>query len=465
MKVMDKRNLEVVTHSWPAFGSSIPNAGTAAHEPIQNGYAAGLRTGNTYVDVRIAKEDNKTYLYIKNAGDPADMQKVLNYGHSTQETAMNQYGTGFKTAMSYFNPSNDGWEFWTREGKNSLRAKAPYSENMQIDVIKGWPFEKEFVSCIKVRVENEECLEDFDMGELGFRYAFAIEKGFKLFFNGERVHPVKACGRATSNSKVITVCGNEAKISWTTYELGEDSIGDRFYAMGLNTQGVYLFANNCFSKYLGLNEVIKTSDKTEGKRGRPTMLQKHPSMNGCIAVVNIETPVNHSADIPFDITKSTVIWNKNEAGKTYRNAINDAVGQFFRDARKKDSESGKREAVEPFIRQLTGCHSGIYKKEAFLGTGLRADAIISMGTLPNGKIDLSKTEVIIEYKNKVVKANNIGQLVDYYMYVSEEFKISPQMFFIADSIEDEAIAQIKRYERRLGCVINFISWQTITRRA
>ena len=462
MKVMDKREMEVLTYSWMAFGNNIPDAGTAANEPIQNGYAAGLRSSKTHVDVKLVKEIDGTYLYVKNAGDPADVQKVLNYGHSTHDTAMNQFGTGFKTAMSYFNPSNDAWEFWTREGKNSLRAAAPYSDVMNIDVVKGWPFGEEFVSCVKVRVENEDYLEGFDIEELGFRYAPAIMNGLKLFFNGERVHPIKPCGKASSGSKVINVCGNEAKINYTTYELGEDTVGDRYYAMGLNTQGVYLFTNHTFSKYLGLNEVIKKSgENAKKKKGRPAMLQKHPSMNGCIAIVDIETPINHSADIPFDNTKCNVKWGSTEAGKAYRDAINDCVGEFFRTARSKDSEKGKRRKVEDFLCGFVGCDKGYYQEEVALGKKLRADAIISSGLMSNGKIDLSKTEAIIEYKNKEVKANNIGQLVDYYIYVRDVYNISPKMIFIADSIDDEALEQIARYKRCVGFDIQFVSWKKV----
>ena len=457
MKVMDKRELGIRTHYWPAFGNDVPNAATAANELIQNGYAAGISTGNTLVDVTVSKEIDGTYITVKNAGVPADVQKVLDYGLSTQETALNQFGTGFKTAMSYFNPSNDAWEFWTRENDHSLRVSAPYSDVMNVEVINGWPFEEKFVSCAKVRVEDEECLEVFDIDEMGFRYSFAIENGLRLFFNGERVHPIRPCGKAETQEKIIDFANSQAKITLTTYELGRDSIGNRFYAMGLTTQGIYLFANHSFVKFLGFDGVIKNS-KESGKRGKPAYLKQHPSMNGYIALVDIETPASHEADIPFNNNKSIVKWGGSKAGRIYRSVIDESIGDFFRDQRHDDSEKGKIELVRGIISGMAGVHACYYQEEVRLGKALRADAVVSTEMLDDKNVDLSKAEYLVEYKNKNVNAGHIGQLFNYYTYVAATYDINPIMVFIADTIDKEAREQMARYEKLYNVTMTFISW-------
>ena len=115
-QVISKKNIKVKTYNWVTFGNNVSESIIALCELVHNGYAAGFGTTNMRVDVSIVEEFGEKYLYVKNWGKPANIERVLDYGASSHATALNQFGTGFKTAMSYFNPANDGWEFYTHDG-------------------------------------------------------------------------------------------------------------------------------------------------------------------------------------------------------------------------------------------------------------------------------------------------------------------------------------------------------------
>jgi hypothetical protein len=457
MKAIFKEKLPVKTYSWKAYGNNVPEAVIALNELVQNAIAAGLRTGNSCVSIEIKKELDGTYIYVMNTGDPAEIKKVLDYGQSTQETALNQFGTGFKTAMSYFNPSNDAWEFWTRHGEHSLMAKAPYSDFMCIETFEQWPWGDKFVSCARVRVENESRLEGIDIDALGFRYALAIEKGAKILFNGEKVYPIMPCGMTDGvNTEIIDFGNGMAKISYATYKVGLGAAGSRFYSNSQADQGVHLFVNGCFVKNLGTREVLKKYGDDKKIIGRPPMLKEHPSMNGIIAVVNIETPHNHCGDIPFDNTKCNIKWDDTEAGKTYKAVINKCVGGDFRKAKGKGTERNIRDMIRDTIVSLLAIHDDNYKEEVALGNELRADAVICSEMLADGTPDLAKAIAIVEYKSQKISSKHIGQLVNYYSYICGVHGARPICYIAGKSITKDALDHIKRQNTVFGIDMRYL---------
>lgn len=463
MRIINKREVPVQVFNWEKFGNGIHSGAVALHELIQNGYAAGLEAGRTRVDVDIEEENGVKYLVVKNWGKPAVIERVLDYGNSSHDTAMNQHGTGFKTAMSFFNPGNDDWEFMTHDGDFVQRAHAPYSDRMAIDILEAWPFEgkdSNFASRSRVRIDSDALISDITASELGFRYALAIRDGLELNFNGKPVDPVFPCGMVmNAEPQVVTICGNQARITHTIYKLGDGNVNDPHFDMSQDTQGVYLYVNNCFAKYCGVEIFKKKADGT----GTAT-LKKHNSMNGLIAIVNIDTPANHEADIPFDNSKSEITWDKTKAGVEYLAAINKHVGTPFRVAKANAEELGKRARFRNFIKKFLP-KRGFYKEEVMLGSELRADAIIFADGSGNGTTaDMQFCDKIVEFKATAIKSPHVGQAVNYWVYMNRTYTdvngnpVNPRILLVGSGITDEAKAQAAHYEKLLKVEIEFEDW-------
>ena len=437
-KIRETRNVDVKTFDWEGFANNIPNGIIAAHELIQNGIAAGGE--NPEVHVIIKKEKEHTYLYVKNVGRFANIQEVLNYGHSSHETAMNQYGTGFKSAMSYFNPSDYEWEFFTHEGDYVEHVKGPFGSCMQIECLDTWPFEKRFASVARVRVESPEIrLAGINEKELGYRYMPLIERGnLKLYFNKKLVRSVLPFGASKSGSIEKNFNGSKVVINYANILMGDDSKNSDYFRCSLEGQGVYLYVNGCFVKHFFTKDVIyKNPD------GRKYKLGIHPIMNACTSIVNIHTPSDHSADIPFNSAKNDIMWEK-PLGEDYRGAIDDCAGNFFREAKARGTERFVRERV--LSGENIGNIDAIRFEEVRLGKDLRADAVYVEKTLPNGKPDLSSVVQIVEYKNcfKKVTEKHVYQLLAYGNYIRRKYGINvKRMMLVGEKITDDAMDCIK----------------------
>ena len=448
-QIIDSKMVQVQTHSWERYGNIIFNPMDALKEIVHNAYAATMGDSIKRIAIDIIAEHGDKYLCVKNSGHHADLEKVLHYGKKNHGSVLNQFGTGFKTAASFFNPENDGWEFFTRDDEKVFRVSAPYSNEMEIQTIEGWPFEDWAVSCVKIKVSELEKLDGIDAEALGYHYSLAIKKdNLKITFNDSEVMPVEPKGGASSDSEIVDICGVPVKINYTLYNLGKDSDGERFYPMGLAGQGIYIFANHCFAKYVGPSIIQKSGIGN-------TPMKAHPSMNHLIAVIDIETPEDHSADIPFINCKNEINW-RSKMGQAYRKAIDDLVGNHFRNTYDNEMEKERRKFLDNFCKTLL---NGVaeYDIEYKISKDLRADAVIASQRDAKGKIIPSSIQKIIEYKKGNITSENVGQAFGYYIQLETHHQSKPAIMLIGKTLTPGAEDYIRKLQS-FGIEVQFFNW-------
>lgn len=452
-KITNKKTVNVQTYSWERYGNIITDGIVALCEFTHNAYAAAMSQPMMRVSVDIEREPNGVYLYVKNSGNPADIEKVLHYGRKNHGTPLNQFGTGFKTAASFFNPGNDGWEFFTNDNGTYLHVGAPYSNSMEIDEIDEWPFEYWVASCVRVRVDDESRLSGITAEELGYRYSKAIkDDGLVMTFNGQKVKAIEPKGGATSDSAIIDICGESVKFDYTLYTLGEDAANEKYYPMSIDGQGVYVFVNHCLAAKLG-TKIIRASGKGN------SFLKAHPSMNGLIAVVDIETPSNHNADVPFVNCKDNINWQSN-LGKAYRTAIDSLVGDHFRTAHDNALEVQRRSILNGFCQKL---FDGVceFQTECKLSSELRADAVIARERDSRGRIKLDTIEKIVEYKKKKVTAEDVGQVLAYWAHLKVNYQKNAGILLVGSELTKSAQESIDLFGKVHGIQIEFFDWSSM----
>lgn len=458
--------LTVIPYSYDSYGQTIAKPADGCAEFIDNAYSNAIIGRETNGDIMriaidIVRKETATFLYIKNSGCTADFAKVLNYGQKNYDTGLNQYGTGFKTAVSFFNPTNDGWKFYTKSGNNTLYISAPYCDLMYVNEYEGWDFEEWAASCIEVRIDDETKLDGITAEEIGFRYAPAIKNdGLNITFNGEIVKPVEPNGCIVSapsikdapspaGTKVFKINNEDVKITYAVYNLNDDAANDKYYHMGPSGQGVYLFVNHRFAKYLG------TQVFPAGSGG----LKEHPSMNHLVAVVDIETPRNHKADIPFINNKSEIQWNL-DIGKEYRKAIAYVASPFFKVAKSNATEAELRMWLDKHhARVLRGL--GHYNVEYRI-SNMKIDAVIGKEVDKNGKIVPESITTIIEYKRGKVTNGDIGQAIGYFVQLRKYHEVDkkfPQVLILGTSMPAEVQESMDYYNKAMEEVnISFESY-------
>ena len=475
---MKNRNMEIInseiinpqTYKWKNFGMNVAEAIHALCELVHNAYAACITSKEKRVYVDILVEDGDTFLYVKNSGNPADLARVLDYGNRDEtiisnetRTKLNQNGTGFKTAASYFNPANNGWTFYTRHNNFCKFVEAPYSDTMEIKTATTWPFGDNIASVVKIKVDNPQKLENLKASDLGYYYSLAIEKdNLEILFNGEKVNPIFPKGASNSSTEMVDICGTPVQIDYTTYQLGYDQKDEPYYAMGQADQGVYVFVNHCLAIKSGLSLIKKKYG------GKTNMSMHHPSANGMIAIIDIIPPADRSKDVPFTNTKNNIDWH-NSIGRAYRDAINDLVGNFFRSRYENSHEAGRRRFLDYITSSVL---SGIahYNVEYAISKELKADAVIGTRLNKKGKIDPDSVLKIIEFKKDKVTSHHIGQLMSYYhaliwSYENNHPEIdpdkiqeyyNPEIIIVGQTLLPEAEYRMKKEAKGHGVSIKFL---------
>lgn len=456
--------INVQIQKFDRIGNNIPDGMNGAMELIMNGYSAGLVNRDQYgninepmhVDVSIVSRRGVKYLYVKNSGITANLKKVLDYGEDNHDTQLNQFGTGFKSAASYFNPTNDGWAFYTTNGTQHFKVQAPYQTEMEILEISEWPFEEWVVSCVEIRVDDESRLEGLTKENCGYYFAPAIiNDGFHLTFNGRPVRAIMPKGHINNSVDAEEmVFGQMIRIQSSTHVVGRESDGAQFFPLGYEGQGVYLYINGCFASYLSVRCIRKKQCADANKGG---YLQPHPSMNALIAVVNIETPADHSLDVPFNNNKTTIKW-QDKIGKAYREIIDQRVGDFFRTAYASHLEREQRKLIDTVCKKFGAgfmeyecefCCTKSRTKEAKF-----ADAAIGTAKDERGHLVPSTVKTIVEFKPGKFRSNHVDEAIGYHALCYRNHNINPDVILVGWGFEDEALGQIQYYSERLGIRID-----------
>lgn len=406
INTVSTKDITVQTHTWERFGNNIFSAIVALCEFIHNAYAACMHLTDNHVDVSIVPNGSDTYLYVKNNGHTADLQRVLDYGRINHGTVLNQWGTGFKTAASFFNPTNDGWAFYTRDEEHIYRVCAPFDTKMTIEELDVWPFEDWVVSCVEVKVSEKIDMSCITADEIGYRYAYAIHNGFYLTFNKKSVREIAPRGRSLlDENKVLKINGEDVEFEYSIHSVTERDSNRGYFTNSQEDQGVYIYVNNCFAEKVGVS-IIKKKQRGGG------FLKAHPSINGMICTLNIKVPNNHKADIPFVNAKCNINW-KSDIGKQFVDAINDCIGEHFYNKWHAGMEKEKREYLDIVCTELSRKSLFYYSTEVGIGNGLRADAILYKERGSNNKPILASVDTIIEFKSGNITAADVGQAFGY----------------------------------------------------
>ncbi len=415
INVVSQKVIPVKTHSWITFGNQIVCKMAALNELIQNAIAAILKytilyhtdAGMRYfddnrIDVSIKEKKSGTYLYVQNNGIVADISKVLNYGQLNRDTALNQHGTGFKTAASFFNPTNDGWAFYTRDAEHIYRVAAPYSTEMTIEEITEWPFADWATSCVEICVDSSIDMDGITTKELGFRYAYAIENGINLTLNNKIVRPVTPNSIFTEEGSFKEIINGETVMfSYRNCIVTDENA--EYYAKTEKDQGIYVFVNDCFVQNTGVSLIHKR------KQGGGT-LTPHNSMNGMICTINITLPHNHNVNIPFANTKNAINWEKATEIATI---IDNRVGNPFYEAYKQHLEAVKRGVIDQVCKTFQHKELYWYQKEVKVGNGVKADAVLYKERNADGSINMNSIHTLIEFKPGKINGKDVGQAFNY----------------------------------------------------
>ena len=457
--VVSTMTVPVTTHNWFNYGNQIICKFAALNEFIQNAISAIIQytTGvaekyfeENRIDVTIKKRKNGTYLYVQNNGITADIQKVLNYGQLNRDTALNQHGTGFKTAASFFNPTNDGWAFYTRNDEHIYRVMAPYSTEMTIEEISEWPFADWAVTCIEIKVDNSINMDDITSKELGFRYAYAIANGINLTLNNKCVRPVnpKSYDMKTGSFEEI-INGEVVKFDYETHFVNDEKAA--YYAKTEKDQGIYINVNDCFVQNTGVSLIHKRS--ADGKRKLQSTLTSHNSMNGMICTVNITMPHNHKVNMPFANTKNAINWEKAEE---IANIIDDKIGSPFRDKYMEHIEAQKRKGIDSVCEMFQHKELYYYAKEVPVGNKVKADAVFYKNQNKDGSIDMNSIHTIVEFKPRNMTGAYVMQALNYLFNLDacHPAPFSRRIMLIGTKLTDDAKVAMKRI-RDMGIEIEF----------
>lgn len=460
------RSIKVKTHKWARFGNNIPNPMNALLELIMNAFAAcqeahklgRLTIDKLRVDVELVECGDGAELRVLGAGIPIDWQKFLNYGDENHGTKLNQWGTGFKSAGGYFDPTNLQWAAYSKDGAKYEMVKAPYDSDMQVYGIDAWPFEEWVNSAIVIRITEPEKLEGLNALNCGFQCAFAIEQNhLMLNFNGVPVNPIFPMGTYEIKEMFANIGGEQMTWQYIQLKYPEDAEGNAFYYPGLHTQGVYVNVNGFFVTRVGVT-VIKKSSIAKKADDSTKYMQDHPSLNHHLVVLNINTPDNRAFDVPFNNNKTTIKW-QSKIGKAYRDAIDEQFGDFFRKQYENFLERMKRQFLDKFCG-VAYKHMGYYETEYQIvpkKKSLRCDAVV--GTQKNGDHVVPESVIkVYEFKVGMTNVDHIYDAIKYYDAFARKYNVHPHIIFVGNALEDEAREVVEQYRAR-GMDIDCVDWE------
>lgn len=460
--VVSTKTIPVTTHSWFAYGNQIVCKFAALNEIIQNAISAIIQYSDgvtekyfeeNRIDVTIKKKG--TYLLVQNNGITANIQKVLNYGQLNRDTALNQHGTGFKTAASFFNPTNDGWAFYTRDAEHIYRVKAPYSTEMTIEEISEWPFADWAVTCVEIKVDESINMDDITSKELGFRYAYAIKNGINLTLNNKSVRPTTPKSYdMKAGSFEETINGEVVKFDYESHFVNDEKA--EYYAKTEKDQGIYVNVNDCFVQNTGVSLIHKRG--TDGKKLKST-LTSHNSMNGMVCTVNITMPNNHKVNMPFANTKNAINWEKAEE---IASIIDDKIGNPFRDRYMEHIEAEKRKGIDSVCKMFQHKDLYYYATEVVVGNKIKADAVLYKAQNEDGSINMNSIHTIIEFKPRKLTGTHVGQALNYLFNLDACYPapFARRIILIGTELTDDAKPMIERV-RGMGIEIEFYPYFAI----
>ena len=454
------RNTQPIkTWSWRSYGNHIKSFIVAVAELIANGIDAIIcGDGCGKVEVVIAEENGRRFLYVKNGGKNCQpivsLPESMNYGYDdeNERTACvnkkgnsNEYNTGMKTAFSFCFPHNNGsFAVYTRRGENEYAViRSPYSLEMTEIVYHGqWPFE-DWCTTVVITEISDEIITDNIEQELGVYFSMLElmrlancgkenpSPEIELWFNGKKVKPVIPLN-VNEEGEIASV--QSVSETWDIGENGQsdvtkfeftlpqgDDIDYGFFYPSRAHQGWYLFYNFRLVAVMHMDGILKKSAKaclpTEFGLENGKWLSTHDVMNYMISFVHVQ-PRNSEARLPITNSKNGVKWNT-KVGQTYRKKINEFIGERFRVKKSRHLETQVKRLMESLIAKLYRGQKIIYVPECWTGDDkdLRVDgALIRLdgpnGALPEALFPEIKERRILTQEHLREEINSIPSLRD-----------------------------------------------------
>ena len=340
VNVEEKRTTQ--TYTFERYGNNFTEPFQALNEIIWNAFGDGNAT-----EVWVEYDAETHILRVINNGTPANIHNVFQYGRSSGKNQNHYYGTGMTNASAYFNPSNNGFYFITKDGDVFVAIIAPFCEMMSV----GYASEElkesilnvseDAVTCYTVWDENGY-LEDANLMErLGKEYGLLIRGGKKIYVNGE---PVKARVPDMNSFADWTVYNKSSKHGNYRIEYKHVDVSefDTNFAKNMSTEGGWLYFNGLFVQRIGVTRFHKESGNG--------YLKEHNMYNGMRTLINIVTEgVEKPLKVPFNNTKTGIAWNKAE-GKELNSTIDELCGGRYRARHEHEIEAGMRKAMDYIMK-------------------------------------------------------------------------------------------------------------------
>lgn len=452
MKMLNTMSRDTQVFCFERFGNNYSHPQQAVGEIVWNSIGAGAAH-----NVWVFYDAETRILRILNDGNFCNINTVFQYGISTSDSEMSQYGTGTSNAASFLNPSNTyfGMNVKTPDG-NYVGIRAPFDFQMQV----GELTEAEIAAMKAVShavvteffvYDEKNVLSSFDFVEaLGEMFGIAIMNGVNIFFNGQYVTPIVhdcgVLGRGIPNweheERVKTDCGNFI-LQYTHLSNVSDP--------SLDKQGVWLYFNGALVERKGVAMLEHVSGKSN--------LKAHPEFNRMRTIVNIVTEgLKNPLKMPFNNTKTALQWNA-PAAKVLRAVVDERVGDDYRQTHELNTEAGQRKAIDYICKQVFKAIPDLHYDTAVklypYDSQLEADAVIYSGEKYSYEnVEAGKTVIhgIVEFKKGNINSNHINQLLGYIVEATPftgEGQHMPKAIFAGHKVAKHVDTLMAKYNAHL----------------
>lgn len=319
------KKFNVKRNSWEMYSAYLNGKDgfyTALGEFLSNAIDAVANSKVKVIDIRV----NSRSVSISDTGcgmTEDELCQALQYGESTQSGANNEYGTGIKTGFSFFDPVNGAFSIETTTPSGSYKVEGPYDETMETVDIASWKYGdvstvmSSALTCKGSIPSNKEIYNWLTIAAKG-----AIRSGIEVNFNGSIVVPVEPSTDVDEIlNKSFPVFGRKKEIDVEHYRLDKNS----FWTPKAETQGIYLYVNNRFVGYQGLDLV---------PNGRNGFTHKgiHNEYNSLVSFVYLTTPntaIDKKTRLPINSCKTSIDWDS-PIGSQYRKGIGLVAGEPYK---------------------------------------------------------------------------------------------------------------------------------------
>lgn len=450
MEMLNVMSRETQVFCFERFGNNYNMPKQALCEIVWNSVGAGAAH-----NVWVFYDKDTHILRVLNDGKFCNINTVFQYGVSTSESEMSQFGTGTTSAASFLNPSNSyfGMNVKTPDGKY-VGIRAPFDFQMPVgELTEGEVNAMRAVSHAVVTeffvYDEKDVLSSLDfVNALGEMFGIAIMNGLNIFFNGQYVPPVihdcGVLGRGTpaweNVERVNTDCGNFI-LQYTHIPNVSDP--------SLEAQGVWLYFNGALIERKGVSMLKSLT-------GQKADLKAHPEFNSMRTIVNIVTEnVKNPIKMPFNNTKTALRWNA-PAAQALRAVVDERVGDSYRMTHLLNTEEGQRKAIDYICKKMFSSVPNLhYETEVRLDSNLTADVLIYSGAkFSYENVESGKTIVhgVVEYKKGNVNSNHITQVLGYIIASTPfvcEGQHMPKAIFVGHKVSKYAETLMCKYNAHL----------------